>query len=216
MIEEQRFAEIITEMSQEREAGPVTFELSDEDFAAISEEQAAELSTTYGGGVLVRLPEKERTFFTWLLEHDPEIWNDLWGSADDPLVYYVGASHISSFLPKKRGFPICDLTESANYHFVGDDITDENGKVHLETALDVVAQQRTLAMEQAFVIEVWRAPIDQWRFAWLYKLPLEEVKKMVHWLIGQEILRVPTQRDPNAPMIEVEEKSADPLGRSDA
>ena len=38
------------------------------------------------------------------------------------------------------------------------------------------------------VRNIRRAPIDQWRFAYMYRQPLAEVKNMVQWLLSEEIL----------------------------
>lgn len=204
MLEAERINEIVAMMSIEGE-DLTEVELTDDDFSGMTEEQAADLAERFGGSTLVRLPQKERDFFEWLRREDPDVWSDLWGRAPNETEgYFVGVSHLPSFLPKKRGFPICDLQENDNYHFVGTDITDDNGKIHLETALDVVAEGRTIAIDQAFVVEIWRAPIDIWRFAWLYKAPLKDVRDMVRWLIQQEVLLVPAQREENPPPIEVE------------
>ena len=72
----------------------------------------------------------------------------------------------------------------------------------MESALDIINEKGQLAMEQAFMVEVWRGPIDQWRFAYMYNLPLSEVKKMVHWLITEGLLGAPRQRPENEPPIE--------------
>ena len=111
-------------------------------------------------------------------------------------------AHVGSLLPGKRGFPICDLAENPNYSFTGDDITEEDGKTFVQHALDVVAEKGDLSMDQAFMIEVWRAPIDIWRFSWMYNLPIAEVKKMVHWLLEETILNAPAQREENPAPIE--------------
>lgn len=168
-------------------------ELSEEEYLAITPEQADELVAMYGGTTLIKLPERERTFFDWLKVNDRPIWDDLWGE-DDGGDYFVALSHLPSFLPSRRGFPICDLVTHDNYYFTEVEITNEDGKLALDSALDVVKEHGSLTPYQAFLIEVWRGPIDQWRFAWMYDLPLPEVKKMIHWMLTENLLHAPMQR----------------------
>lgn len=170
-----------------------TREMRDEEIDALSMEQAQELVALYGSTTLIPLPEREKQFFNWLRNNDLPVWKDLWGETEEGS-YYVSLSHLTSFLPKQRGFPICDLMENDNYFFTPEDITPEDGKIYVDSALDIITEQGQLAMDQAFMVEVWRAAIDQWRFAWMYRLPLTEVKKMVHWLITEGLLNVPQQR----------------------
>ncbi len=182
---------------------PVHFtELSEEELTSLTGEQAQELISLFGYNTMIRLPERERNFFDWLRGNDPSVWEDLWDAEDDRQ-YYVSMSHLKSFLPGQRGFPICDLVGQENFYFTSDEITENDGKIFVENALDVIADRGKLAMEQAFAVEVWRGPIDQWRFAWMYNLPLDDVKKMVRWLITEGVLDVPKQRPEDQPPIEV-------------
>ncbi len=180
----------------------ITAELSTEEIESMTPEQADELVAMYGATTLVRLPESEREYFEWLKEEDRVIWDDLWGGVEENELYYVSMSHLRGLLPGKRGFPICDLAENPNFYFTSDDITEENGSAFVEHAVEVITDKGDLSMDQAFVIEVWRGPIDLWRFAWMYNLPVVEVRKMVHWLLKEEILAVPTQREENPAPIE--------------
>ena len=200
-MEQTAFTELKSRLAPLNEAGIEKREMNEQEINALQSEQAEELVALFGGNVLIPLPERERTFFSWLRKHDPHVWNDLWGSDEDES-YYVSLSHLTSFMPKQRGFPICDLVEHDNYYFTSDEITESDGKVYVESALDIVAENGKLSMDQAFMVEVWRGPIDQWRFAYMYNLPLAEVKKMVHWLISEGVLGVPRQRPENEPPIE--------------
>lgn len=184
-------------------------QMSGEEIGELTPEQAGELVELFGGGTLIPLPEKERAFFDWLHEHDRPVWEDLWGTEENP-GYYVSLTHLPTFLPKQRGFPICDLVDNDNYYFMSEDIT-EDGKVFVESAFDIIAEEKQITMQQAFVVEVWRGPIDQWRFAYMYNLPLGDVKKMVHWLISEGLIDVPKQRPENEPPIE----SAPPTNGAD-
>jgi len=199
-MEQSLFEQLIERFAQPESTGLAVAEISGEELAGLTVEQAAELVERFGGTAMIRLPDRERKFFDWLREHDPSVWIDLWGEEGN---YHVSLSHLPSFLPGGRGFPICDLYNQENFFFTQEEITAEDGKIFIEQALDVLAENEKLAMEQAFAIEVWRGPIDQWRFAWMYDLPLVEVKKMVIWLIREGVLDAPRQRAENDPPIEV-------------
>ena len=200
-MDQASFIELKARLAPVNETGIELREMSDQEIDALTAEQAAELVVQYGSSILIPLPKREQKFFDWLREHDPSVWNDLWGAEEEGM-YHVSLSHLMNFLPKQRGFPICDLVENDNYYFTSDEITPEDGKVYVESALDVIAESKKLSMDQAFIVEVWRGPIDQWRFAYMYNLPLPEVKKMVHWLITEGMLNAPRQRPQNEPPIE--------------
>ncbi len=174
-----------------------TAEISDREMAELTPEQAEELVALYGWNTLIRLPQREQEFFAWLRREDPEVWNDLWGDGGDP--YIVSLAYLIDLLPKRRGFVIRDLERHQNFVFSADSITAEDGRPVLDAALDIIAANGRLSMEQAFLVEVWRAPIDQWRFAYLYNLPLAEVKKMVLWLLQEKMLLLPTLPEEETP-----------------
>jgi hypothetical protein len=164
--------------------------IPEEAIAELTREQADELVARYGSSTLLTLPESEQRFFRWLRDHDPSVWADLWGDDEE---YLVSIGYLPELLPKRRGFLICDLAEQQNFFFTQESITPEDGKIFLDAALDIVHQNGQLAMEQAFVIEAWRAPIDQWRFAYNYRVPLDQVKRMVLWLLAEGILLLPPE-----------------------
>ena len=201
-MDQQTFTTLKEQLEKDPQS-PVTFkELQTEELAALTKEQAEELTTLFGYNTMIRLPEKEREFFDWLYEQDRPVWTDLWNQEDERR-YFVSMAHLTSFLPGQRGFPICDLVNQENFFFTQEEITENDGKIFVERALDIIAEKEQLSMDQAFVVEVWRGPIDQWRFAWMYNLPLDEVKNMVRWLIKEGVLSVPKQRPENQPPIEV-------------
>lgn len=202
-MDTERFEQLKKEIRPEGEETLIYAEIPQTDLESMSREQAVELIEMFGATTLIRLPNREREFFEWLREEDAPVWEDLWGDTPVDELYYVSISHLTSLLPGARGFPVCDLVSNDNYFFTGDDLTPEEGKIFVEHALDVIAEQGDLTMDQAFAIEVWRGPIDQWRFAWMYGIPLPEVRKMVHWLITEGILQVPQQRPDEGPPIEV-------------
>lgn len=166
-------------------------EISDDEMHALSAEQVQELIARFGGNTLIRLPEREQQFFEWLRQNDPPVWEDLWGGEEEP--YVVSISYLGDLIPKRRGFLICDLAEQQNFIFSEHNITHDEGKLMVDAALDVVAAKGRLTMDQAFMVEVWRAPIDIWRFTYMYGVALSEAKRMVLWLIseGALLLTVP-------------------------
>ena len=185
---DERFRTLIERLRPSDE-GIQPVQIGEEEIADLTREQAEELVALYGATTLITLPRKEREFFAWLRQHDEPIWNDLWGADEEP--YRVSLGYLPDLLPNRRGFLICDLVDHPNVFFTVDNITTEDGAPFLDAAMEVIKSERMLSMDQAFVVEVWRAPIDQWRFAYMYRQPLEEVKKMVQWLVAEQILTLP-------------------------
>lgn len=181
----EEFNDIVQRLQSNIEAVHVV-DITDEEITNLTREQADELVALYGSNALITLPLKEQQFFAWVREQDEPIWSDLWAGDETP--YQVSLGYLADLLPNRRGFAICDLVDHQNFYFTTDHIGSENGSPYLDAALALVRREQRITMEQAFVVEVWRAPIDQWRFAYLYKLPLDQVKLMVQWLLSEEIL----------------------------
>lgn len=176
--------------------GIQSVQVTEAEIAELTREQAEELVALYGNTALMLLPSKEIAFFEWLRANDEPVWNDLWGADDVP--YRVSLAYLPDLLPNRRGFLICDLVEQDNYFFSAESITPDDGSPFLDAALAIVKNEGQISMEQAFVVEAWRAPIDQWRFAYLYKQNLASVKEMVQWLIAEEILTKPMREEAEA------------------
>jgi hypothetical protein len=138
------------------------------------------------------LPARDREFYAWLRQQDPAIWDDLWEGDEEP--YLVGIGNLPDLLPNRRGFLISDLANNPNYYFSDSHITDD-GRIYFDAALEIVKNNGKLSLQQAFVVEVWRAPIDQWRFAYMYNIPLATVKEMVQWLLDEGILTLSLQEE---------------------
>jgi hypothetical protein len=172
-----------------------TVQFTDEEIASLSREQAEDLAAHFGSHTLMLLPGKEREYFAWLRQQDPAIWEDLWGGDEEP--YLVSIGYLPDLLPNRRGFLICDLVSNPNFDFSAESITDE-GSIYFDAALEIVKENGKLSMEQAFVVEVWRAPIDQWRFAYMYDVPLDTVKQMVQWLLAEGVLSQPLRQEEDA------------------
>lgn len=166
-----------------------TVEIAPEELAELTREQAQELVARYGSRTMIPLPEREVEFFNWLRGVDPDVWNDLWGEDETP--YLVSLAYLPDLLPRGRGFLICDLTKQPNLWFGAESITREEGVGLLDASINLVRDSGRISMEQAFVVEAWRAPIDVWRFAWMYNRPLDEVKALAAWLVGEGVLLLP-------------------------
>ncbi len=160
--------------------------LSDEELAGLDREQAADIAARYGATTMVELPQREQEFFAWVRDNDPGVWSDVWDDSENP--YVVSLAFLPDLLPKGRGFPICDLVDNPNFYFTTQNIAADDGSPLLDAALAIARNNGKLEMYQAFLVEIWRAPIDQWRFAWMYEQPLARVKEMVQWMITEEIL----------------------------
>jgi hypothetical protein len=176
------------ELKQRLDSGNETIhrvDISDEEIVSLSREQAEDLMAHFGSHVLITLPPREREFFEWIRQFDPEVWEDLWGGDEEP--YLVSIGFLADLLPNRRGFLICDLVRQENYDFSAANISDE-GKIYFDAALEIVRNNGKLSLAQAFIVEVWRAPIDQWRFAYMYNIALESVKELVQWLLAEELL----------------------------
>lgn len=182
-------------------------EISDAEMSDLSAEQAQELVARFGSNTLIRLPQREQQFFEWLRQNDPPVWNDLWGDDEDP--YVVSLGYLNDLLPKRRGFLICDLAEQQNLIFSQQSITHDEGKLMLNAALDVVAAKGRLTMDQAFMVELWRAPIDIWRFTYMYGVSLDEAKRMVLWLISEGALLLAAPADGTDSEMEMHGSNAD-------
>ncbi len=185
--------------------GIAAVQITEAEMMDLSREQAEELVALYGSTALIMLPTRERAFFDWLREHDEPVWNDLWAGDETP--YRVSLAFLPELLPNRRGFLICDLVNEQNVYFTAENITAEDGSPYLDAAISIVKNEGKLSMDQAFVVEVWRAPIDQWRFAYLYRQPLQDVKAMVAWLIAEGILTLP-QRESESEAAEGSEGQA--------
>lgn len=192
----EEFNDLVQRLQTTTEAVHVV-DITDEEITSLTREQADELVAMYGSSALITLPLKERQFFAWLREHDEPIWNDLWDGDETP--YQVSLGYLADLLPNRRGFAICDLVDNQNFYFTTDHIGRENGSAYLDAALALVRREERISMEQAFVVEVWRAPIDQWRFAYMYRLPLDQVKLMVQWLLSEEILTLKPEHEETGP-----------------
>jgi hypothetical protein len=164
--------------------------LPKEVFASITEEQAKEIAEKYSSNLFIRLPIAEIHFFEWVREHDPAAWMDLWGAEEgidiDP--YTVGMGLLPELIQEDRGFPICDLQKETNFYFTGKHLNGEEAKPYIDAVVSRFENDVELDLKEGLVLEIRRAPIDIWRFAYLYEVPLNVAKDAAMRLLYDNIL----------------------------
>lgn len=182
--------------------------IPDEFFWKISKEQAQELAAAFGTTVFLRLPESERKFFEWLRRTEPEVWQDLWGmdipdgESEEP--YLVGMGLLPEMLHEARGFPICDLTTQANFFFSFKNFHAEEIKPVIDAILQRMEDKVDVSPKELFLMEIRRAPIDVWRFAYFYRLPVADVKRLAAELVEDGLLRYASSREEMSDFLEWE------------
>lgn len=183
------FAELEQQIQRSYQDGTI-LELPQEVFAGLSQEQAQQLADKYGSKTLLRLPQSERDFFEWLRLQSPEIWADLWENdlLDEDEVYTVGFGMLPELCVHDRGFPICDLQQYQNYYFTIGHIHSEEALPYVEAAQQKMEDNVPLDPAEVFILELRRAPLDVWRFAYNYQLPLKLALKAVHQLLDDGLL----------------------------
>lgn len=155
-------------------------------FNGLSEENTKTIIKIFGKSEVMKLPEKEIDFFEWLKINDRDIWNDLWDAEEDP--YVVSVNFLPLLMNKTRGFPICDLLNNDNYYFTSSHMVDQESKDMIESVQKMYMDKKKLTIEQTLVLEISIAPIDIWRFAYRYNIPIERAKNVVSNLVDEKIL----------------------------
>lgn len=156
-------------------------------FSSLTEEIARDLVSLFSAHTFIKLPADEIKFFEWLRNADPAVWNDLWGT-DGEEPYIVSISFLPLLIDNSRGFPICDLINNDNYYFTEAHIADRESKIFLESVKERFLNNDKLSVAQTLVLEISLAPIDIWRFAYRFKLSLNDAKKAVRELVEDNIL----------------------------
>lgn len=173
-------------------------------WAAITPELAAKLAEQHQSSVFVRLPQPEIEFFEWLRYHDTEIWRDLWEVTPEEAVlpeelqavsYLVGIGLISELVVPGRGFPICDLIQNPNYYFSIKNLRAEEAKPFIDAALAHIDNNQPLSPAECFLLELRRASIDIWRFAYLYHISPDNAKRVALQLAQDGLLDYAPGRD---------------------
>lgn len=178
-------------------------EFENEIFESLTKEQAQLIAKELGGKVFIKLPQSEIQYFEWLKENDPKIWDDLWLS-DEYEPYLVGAALLPVLISDcGRGFPICDLLNNDNYYFNIAMMSDEESKVSIETAQTRFMNKDNLSTSQLLALEISIEPIDVWRFAYKYKISVDEAKAAVHVLVEDQSLVHLTSAEHLAHLIQI-------------
>ncbi len=168
-------------------------------FWSISREQAEALTEAFGTTVFLRLPESEKKFFDWLRSTEPAVWQDLWGmdipdgESDEP--YLVGMGLLPEILHEARGFPICDLTTQSNFFFSIKNFNAEEIKPMIDAIVHRMGNKVDVSAKELLLMEIRRAPIDVWRFAYFYRVPVQDVKLIVAELVEDGVLRYAADRE---------------------
>ena len=181
-------ATLIERTQQATDAGlPVEF--TDDEFATMTEEDAAAIIERFGSTTLMRLPSHERAFHDWLREADPSVWNDLWSETPES-IYAVSLA----FLPEFRGtgaegtFPICDLQTVDNYFFTPEMLLERESTDFVEAVRSRFLAGGSLSPEQALTVEISTGPIDIWHFAYRRGVDLARAKKAVASLVEDRVV----------------------------
>lgn len=163
---------------------PIEFSIVE--LQALTVEDADEIIAHFNGQAMMRLPNWEVEFFEWLKREDLSVWEDLWAAEPEP--YVVSISFLPAFLETGHGFPVCDLVTQDNYYFHKDFIVVPEGNDLVGIAMDKIAKHEHVTANEVFLLEVMQHPIDIWRFAYKYNLPLEGAKKMVKEYIEDDVI----------------------------
>lgn len=170
-------------------------EFPEEVLRSLSDEQARLLAREFGSDTMVRLPASDVRFFEWLRREDAGVWNDLWKDEVEPVPYVVGMALLPDVLRSNRGFPICDLVELPNFYFTHKHVRGEEARPYLEAVRLRLENGEELGVPELLLLEISQEPIDIWRFAYLYRIPVGLAKQAVQQLVEDEMLVYTPTRD---------------------
>ncbi|MDT8323852.1 MAG: hypothetical protein RRA94_07075 [Bacteroidota bacterium] len=167
-------------------------EITDEEIDALSDHDIELLQAEFGATVLMKLPPREEKFMQWLREQDAGVYDDLW---QDDSALLVSLSFLQDFRSGGPGFRICELEEHANYFFTPRHVKQE-GTAALKEILTRAQQGRELAVEEALMFEIIRAPLDIWHFCHRFSLPVARGKAAVRALVDHDwLVHLPQRED---------------------
>lgn len=182
------FTEVLHAIAESVAAhGYITF--SGEVLAQLSPEDVASIRSAYGALYLMKLPEHEVAFFEWLKDVEPQVWTDMWGSADEA-PYLVSLAHLSDFAgPMHPGsFWIRDLQTVPNYFFMPDMILQKESQDFLAASQQRLLDQQRVSLPQAFALQASVGPVDLWHFAYHHQIPPAEVRDAITALVDDQIV----------------------------
>jgi len=167
-------------------------ELTDEEIDGFSDRDIELLQAEFGATVLMKLPPREQRFMQWLREEDPGVYADLW---DDDAALLVSLSFLQDFRAGGRGFQICELEEHDNYFFTPRHVKQE-GAAALKDILARAQAGKDLAVEEALMFEIVRAPLDIWHFCHRFSIPAARGKEAVRALVAHDwLVHLPRRED---------------------
>jgi len=162
---------------------------SDEQFRELTPELVEAVRSRYGSSRLMQLPAHEITFFEWLKETDPAVWNDIWANDERP--YLVSVAFLSDFSGSNASvgqFVICDLVDVDNYFFSPNLLLDRESTDFVEAVRGRFTQRSSMTPGQLLTLEASVGNVDIWHFAYRYNIDLAIAKKAVATLVDDRIL----------------------------
>lgn len=167
-------------------------EFSKDHLYALRLDQVQAIVDEFHGRALMKIPQTEIDFFTWLKENDPDIWDDLWQDEDD--MYLVSIDLLSRFIDGGLGFPICDLVNQPNYWF-NVRLIKPKGMEELENIIMKLEGGKKVTLSEAFLLEVSTRPVDIWHFCYHRNVSVDRLKQVVDDLVYDGFLVHLTDRD---------------------
>lgn len=180
-------------------------ELTEEQWAHLTVENVKELVSEDDTHKLIKLPAREVQFFEWLKVEAKDVWSDLWGEDQQENLYTVSTALLPEIVVEHRGFPVCDLQTVPNFYFTANHFLGEQGKHYMDAIHERRDEGEKLTVSQVFALEVERAPIDKWRFAYMYELPISSVDECIRELVEDEVLTYTGTRDELSDYLDFEE-----------
>lgn len=162
--------------------------LSEQTLNALTADHVFALRDRYGSRVLMRLPDQEIAFFSWMRQEDPASWTDLWGGEEEP--YLVSLAHLDDLVGEAgtRGFMIRDLIGVDNYFFSPNLLIEKESDAFIGAVRERFSANQSLTPAQLLALEASLGPIDIWHFAYRHQIPLDTAKRAVAQLVDDRIL----------------------------
>lgn len=178
----------LMELAEQSIAAYGHLRLPDDVIRTLDADSIFALRDKYGARVLMRLPEQEIAFFTWMRAEDRAAWTDLWGGDDEP--YLVSLAHLEDFTGEGyfRGYIIRDLLGVDNFFFSPNLLIEKESDAFIDAVRERFVANLPLTVGQRLALEASMGPIDIWHFAYKHGLTLDSVKQAVRQLVDDRIL----------------------------